>query len=123
MCCSINMYIYIFFCKCIQIKFSYHCKLFHCYTELYVKMSHVALMEILSKNTYMPCGFLKLLYLNFKVFQSKFDIGTMVFYLKNAKDNSIIFMVGIINISNLKAHFKTTTTMVSTSFKINLIFE
>ena len=102
-------------------------KLFHSYTETYVKMSHVTFLEILL----LPCqkiipychvGFLKLLYLNFKAFQSKLDIDTIVFCFKNAEDNSVIFTVGINSISYFKAHFKTTTTMVSTNFKMNFIF-
>ena len=69
-------------------------------------MCHVA--ASMSENIYLlPCGFLKLLYLSFKAFQSKFDIDTIVFCLKNAEDNSVIFSVGIFNISYLKAHFKT----------------
>ena len=85
-------------------------------------MCHVA--ASMSENIYLlPCGFLKLLYLSFKAFQSKFDIDTIVFCLKNAEDNSVIFSVGIFNISYLKAHFKTTTTMVSTNFNMNFIFD
>ena len=97
-------------------------KLFHSYTEIYVKMCHVA--ASMPENIYLlPCGFLKLLYLSFKAFQSKFHIDTIVFCLKNAEDNSVIFSVGIFNISYLKAHFKTTTTMVSTNFNMNFIFD
>ena len=85
-------------------------------------MCHVA--ASMPENIYLlPCGFLKLLYLSFKAFQSKFDIDTIVFCLKNAEDNSVIFSVGIFNISYLKAHFKTTTTMVSTNFNMNFIFD
>ena len=85
-------------------------------------MCHVA--ASMPENVYLlPCGFLKLLYLSFKAFQSKFDIDTIVFCLKNAEDNSVIFSVGIFNISYLKAHFKTTTTMVSTNFNMNFIFD
>ena len=85
-------------------------------------MCHVA--SSVSENIYLlPGGFLKLLYLSFKAFQSKLDIGTIVFCLKNAEDNSVIFSVGIFNISYLKAHFKTTTTMVSTNFNMNFIFD
>ena len=85
-------------------------------------MCHVA--ASMPGNIYLlPCGFLKLLYLSFKAFQSKLDIGTIVFCLKNAEDNSVIFSVGIFNISYLKAHFKTTTTMVSTNFNMNFIFD
>ena len=84
-------------------------------------MCHVA--ASMSENIYLlPCGFLKLLYLSFKAFQSKFDIDTIVFCLKNAEDNSVIFSVGIFNISYLKAHFKTTSTMVSTNYNMNFIF-
>ena len=85
-------------------------------------MCHVA--ASVPENIYLlPCGFLKLLYLSFKALQSKFDIDTIVFCLKNAEDNSVIFSVGIFNISYLKAHFKTTTTMVSTNFNMNFIFD
>ena len=85
-------------------------------------MCHVA--ASMPENIYLlPCGFLKLLYLSFKAFQSKLDIGTIVFCLENAEDNSVIFSVGIFNISYLKAHFKTTTTMVSTNFNMNFIFD
>ena len=85
-------------------------------------MCHVA--SSVSENIYLlPGGFLKLLYLSFKAFQSKLDIGTIVFCLENAEDNSVIFSVGIFNISYLKAHFKTTTTMVSTNFNMNFIFD
>ena len=59
----------------------------------------------------------------FKAFQSKLDIETIVFCLKNAEDNSVIFLVGTFNISYLKAHFKTTNTMVSTNSNMNLISE
>ena len=59
----------------------------------------------------------------FKAFQSKLDIETIVFCLKNAEDNSVIFLVGTFNISYLKAHFKTTNTMVSTNFNMNFIFD
>ena len=97
-------------------------KLFHSYTEIYVKMCHVA--ASMPENVYLlPCGFLKLLYLSFKAFQSKFDIDTIVFCLKNVEGNSVIFLVGIFNISYLKAHFNTTTTMVSTNFNMNFIFD
>ena len=65
---------------------------------------------------------MKLLYLKFKAVESKLDIDMIVFYLKNAEDNSIIFMVRINNISYLEVHFKTTTTMVTTKFKMNFIF-
>ena len=85
-------------------------------------MCHVA--ASMSENIYLlPCGFLKLLYLSFKVFRSKLDIDTIVLCLKNAEDNSVIFSVGIFNISYLKAHFKTTTTMVSTNFNMNFSFD
>ena len=85
-------------------------------------MCHVA--ASVSENVYLlPCGFLKLLYLSFKVFQSKLNIDTIVVCLKNAEDSSVIFSVGIFNISYLKAHFKTTTTMVSTNFDMNFIFD
>ena len=84
-------------------------------------MCHVA--ASMSENIYLlPGGFLKLLYLIFKAFQSKLDIDTIVFCLKNAEDNSVIFSVGIFNISYLKAHFKTTTTMVSTNIYMNYTF-
>ena len=77
----------------------------------------------MSENNYLlPCGFLKLLYLKFKAVESKLDIDMIVFCLKNAEDNSIIFMVRINNISYLEVHFKTTTTMVTTKFKMNFIF-
>ena len=49
--------------------------------------------------------------------------ATIVFCLKNAEDNSVIFLVGIFNISYLKANFKTTTKMMSTNFNMNLISE
>ena len=85
-------------------------------------MCHVA--ASVSENIYLlPCGFLKLLYLSFKALQSNLDIDTIVFCLKNAEDNSVIFSVGIFNISYLKAHFKTTTTMVSTNFNMSFIFD
>ena len=85
-------------------------------------MCHVA--ASVSENVYLlPCGFLKLLYLSFKVFQSKLNIDTIVVCLKNAEDSSVIFSVGIFNISYLKAHFKTTTTMVSTNFNMSFIFD
>ena len=85
-------------------------------------MCHVA--SSVSENIYLlPGGFLKLLYLSFKAFQSKLDIGTIVFCLENAEDNSVIFSVGIFNISYLKAHFKTTTTMVSTNIYMNYTFD
>ena len=85
-------------------------------------MCHVA-ASMSEKFYLLPCGFLKLLYLSFLALQSKLDIDTIVFCLKNAEDNSVIFSVGIFNISYLKAHFKTTTTMVSTNFNMNLISE
>ena len=51
----------------------------------------------LSENIYLlSCGFLKLLYWSFKVFQSKLDIDTIVFCLKYDEDNSVIFLVGIL---------------------------
>ena len=40
-----------------------------------------------------------------------------------AEGNSIIFLIRIISISYLKAHFKTTTTMVFTIFKKDFIFD
>ena len=126
MCCLINTCEYIF-CKCIEMRFSYHqvILLIHrniCQNESYsVTVNFAAPM---SENIYlMPCGFLKLLYLNVKDFQSKLDIYKIFFCLKNAEDNSIIFSVRIINTSYLKAYFKTTTTMVSTNFKMNFIFD
>ena len=85
-------------------------------------MCHLAVS--MSENIYLlPCGLLKLLYLSFKAFQSKLDIDTIVFCLKNAEDNSVIFSVGIFNISYLKAQFKTTTTMITTNFNMNFIFD
>ena len=85
-------------------------------------MCHVA--ASMPENIYLlPRGLLKVLYLSFKAFQRKFDIDTIVCCLKNAEDNSVIFLVGIFNISYLKAHFKTTTTMVSTNFNMNFIFD
>ena len=78
----------------------------------------------MSENTHLvPCGFLKLFHLNFNAFRSKLDIATKVLCFKNAEDNSIIFFVGIINISYLKAHFKSTTTIFSTNLKMNFIFD
>ena len=78
----------------------------------------------MSENIYLlPCGFLELLHLSFKAFQSKLDIDTIVFCLKNAEYNSVIFSVGIFNISYLKARFKTSTTMVTINFKMNFIFD
>ena len=94
-------------------------KLFHSYTAIYVKMGHVA-ASMSEKFYLLPCGFLKLLYLSFLALHSKLDIDTIVFCLKNTEDNSVI---GIFNISYLKAHFKTTTTMVSTNFHMNFIFD
>ena len=125
MCCLINTFIYIF-CKYIQIKLSYHQVISLIHRNICQNEScslHGNFAAPMSENNYLlPCGFLKLLYLNFKAFQSKLDIGTIVFCLKNAEDNSIIFTIRINNISYLKAHFKTTITMVSTSFKMNFIF-
>ena len=72
-------------------------------------MCHVA--APMSENIYLlPCEFLKLLYC------SKLDNDTIVFCLKNAEDNIVIFSVNIFNISYFKAHFKTFTTIVSTNF-------
>ena len=82
-------------------------------------MCHVA-ASMSEKFYLLPCGFLKLLYLSFLALQSKLDIDTIVFCLKNTEDNSVI---GIFNINYLKAHFKTTTTMVSTNFQMNFIFD
>ena len=62
-------------------------------------------------------------YQNFKTFQIKVDVDTIVFCLKNVEDNSIIFSIRVINISYLTAHFETTITMVSTNFKMNFIFD
>ena len=62
----------------------------------------------MSENGLLPCGFLRLPYLNFKAFQSKLDIETIVFFLKN---------------DSKMTYFKTTTTMVSTNFKMDLIFD
>ena len=96
---------------------------------MYVKMCHVDASKNMSENIYLlPCGFLKLLYLSFKAFQSNLDIDTIVFCLKNAEDNSVIFSVfcvifSIFNISYLKARFKTTTTMITTNFNMNFIFD
>ena len=40
-----------------------------------------------------------------------------------AEGNSIIFLIRVISISYLKAHFKTTTTMVFHNFKKDFIFD
>ena len=126
MCYSINICIYIF-CKCVQVKSCYHQVISLIYKYICQNESFsfdVSVTAPMSENIYLlPCGFLKLLYLDFKAFQSKLDIDTIVFWRKNAEDNSIIFSMGIINISYLKAHFKTTTTMVSINFKMNFIFD
>ena len=125
-CICICIYIYIF-SKYIQVKFSYHqvislihrniCQNVSCNIDWNFAAS-------MSENIYLlPCGFLKLLYFNFKAFQSRLDIDAIVFCLKNAEGNSVIVLVGIFNISNLKAHFKTTTTMVFTNFQMNFIFD
>ena len=55
-------------------------------------MCHVA--AFMPENIYLlPCGFLKLRYLSFKAFQSKLDIDMIVLCLKNAEDNSVIFLL------------------------------
>ena len=83
--------------------------LFHSYTgRTYIKMCHVA--AFMSENVYLlPCGFVKLRYLSFVP-------------QKCWRQQCYLF-VEIFNVSYLKAHFKTTTTIVSTNFDINFIFD
>lgn len=109
MCYLINTCVYVF-CKQIQINFSYHqvISLIHrniCQKESYMSKrvmqpwwkfgcTHVGKYHLL------PCRFL---YLNFKTLQTKLDVDKIIFSLKTTEGNSIIFSVGIINISYLKA--------------------
>ena len=61
---------------------------------------------LIQENIYLlPCGFLKLLYLNFKTLQSKLDVDTKIVCLKMAEYNIIVFSGLSFNISYLKAHF------------------
>ena len=123
MCCLINTCVYVF-CKNIQTN-SVITKLSHSYTEIYARMSHVTLMEISLR----PCrkistywhlntwsSFISIL----KRFKQVWCWHDNLLPQKGWRQQYYIFRWDL-NISYLKAHFKTTTNMVSINCNMNFI--